>query len=365
MNKKEVHQLDALYKELRVLKKTFLGYPCDAAFDYSPLYRFLEFPINNVGDPFEKSTYRLQTKQFEREVISFFAKLFHIKNYWGYITNGGTEGNLYGLYAARELHPKATIFFSEHTHYSIKKNVHILGMQSCIVKSQHNGEMDYGDFEKKTQNHKNVIVVANIGSTMTGAIDNIEMIAKILEKHHVKYYLHADAALYGMVLPFCSSIKFDFRTKINSIAVSGHKFIGSPIPCGIVLVRKHIAQQLHEYIEYIDAHDTTLSGSRDAFTPLVFWYRIKTIGLAGFKKQVHYSNALANFLVAELKKIGWPNVGQSYLTVCFRRPSEKLVKKWELAANKDMAHVICLPHETKEQLHRFVKDLEGETRSFK
>ncbi len=360
MNKKEVHKLNQLYQQLKVLKKTFLGYPCDAAFDYKPLFRFLEFPINNVGDPFEASTYRLQTKEFERDVLAFFARLFHVKSYWGYVTNGGTEGNLYGLYAARELHPNAKVFFSEHTHYSIKKNVHILGMQSVVVRSQENGEVDYTDFQKKITGHKNVIVVANIGSTMTGAIDDVQRIKIILEKKRIKYYIHADAALYGMVLPFCSSRLFDFRTKINSIAVSGHKFIGSPIPCGIVLVRKHIAQQLHDYIEYIDAHDTTLSGSRDAFTPLVFWYRIKTIGLEGFKKQVRYSNELADFLVHELRKIGWPDVAQSYLTVRFRRPSEQLVKKWELAAHKDMAHVICLPHETREQLQKFVGDLKGE-----
>ena len=360
MKKRDVQRLDKLYENLKVLKKTFLGYPCDAEFDYSPLYRFLKFPINNVGDPFERSTFRLQTKQFEREVLQFFAKLYNLKDYWGYVTNGGTEGNLYGLYAARELHPKATVFFSEHTHYSIKKNVHILGMKSKIVKSQLNGEMDYDDFAKKVKNLKEVIVVANIGSTMTGAVDNVNKIAKILRKNKSNYYIHADAALYGMVLPFCSDAKFDFRTEINSMAVSGHKFVGSPIPCGVVLARKKVIKSLQSYIEYIDAHDTTLSGSRDAFTPLIFWYRIKTIGFSGFKKQVKYSNELADFLVKELKKIGWPNVAQSYVTVRFKRPSEKLVKRWELAAHNDLAHVICLPHETKQQLRKFVAEMKKE-----
>jgi histidine decarboxylase len=360
LKKKEERQLDKLYNKLKVLKKTFLGYPCDADFDYTSLYRFLEFPINNVGDPFERSTYRLQTKEFEKEVLKFYAKLFNIRKYWGYVTNGGTEGNLYGMYVGRETLPKAPILFSEHTHYSIKKNVHILGMHHILVKSQENGEMDYSDFEEKLKGRKEVVVVANIGSTMTGAVDDVRKISRILEKHKIKYYIHADAALYGMVLPFCSDIKFDFRTKINSIAVSGHKFVGSPIPCGVVLARKKSVEGLQSYIEYINAHDTTLSGSRDAFTPLIFWYRIKTVGYKGFKKHVQYSNDLADFLVAELNRIGWPRVGHSYITVRFQRPSERLVNKWELAADGDMAHVICLPHETKEQLHMFVKDLEKE-----
>ncbi len=365
MEKEAQKKLQHLYSKLKVLKKTFLGYPSDAKFNYKPLYKFLEFPLNNVGDPFEASTYRLQTKEFEREVLKFFADLFHIKSYWGYVTNGGTEGNLYGMYLARELHPKATIFFSEHTHYSIKKNVHILGMKCCVVKSQKNGEMDYGDFEEKIKNHREAIVIANIGTTMMGAVDNVNLLAKILERNRINHYIHADAALYGMVLPFLPSNQqkpFDFRTKINSIAVSGHKFVGSPVPCGIALVRKHLAEKLKTYIEYIDAHDTTLSGSRDAFTPLVFWYRIKTIGLQGFKKQVAYCTDLAEFLVKALNNIGWPDVAGSAITVTFRRPSDKIIKKWELAAQKDTAHVICLPHENKVQLAQFVKEMSREIR---
>ncbi|SHL30149.1 hypothetical protein [Chryseobacterium contaminans] len=36
----------------------------------------------------------MNTHSFEREVIDFFAHLFNAQenNYWGYITNGGSEG---------------------------------------------------------------------------------------------------------------------------------------------------------------------------------------------------------------------------------------------------------------------------------
>ncbi|MFA5108504.1 MAG: histidine decarboxylase [Candidatus Micrarchaeia archaeon] len=365
MDKHAKEKLENEYLRLKSLEKTFIGYPCDAQFDYSHLYKFLKFPMNNVGDPFEKSTYRLQTKNFEIEVLDFFAKLLHIKKdkYWGYITNGGTEGNLYGLYAARESMPNARVFYSKHTHYSIRKNIHILRMSGCELQADSNGEMDYNNFEKTlcASDKKNgVIIIANIGTTMTGAIDNVDTIVRILKKHKIKYYIHADAALYGMVLPFCSDVKFDFQTGINSIAISGHKFLGSPIPCGIVLARKDVAICLRKYIEYIDAHDSTLSGSRDAFTPLILWYRIKTIGLSGFSKQVKHCNMLADYLTDELEKIGWPNVGKSYVTVRFSRPSDHLVSKWELAANKDMAHVVCMPHESKAQLAKFVQDMKKE-----
>ena len=96
-------------------RNSFLGYPVSKDFDYDELNPFLKYPINNLGDPFEDCTYKVQTHEMEREVIGFFAKLFRANptNYWGYVTNGGSESNLYGLYLARELYPKAMVYYSE------------------------------------------------------------------------------------------------------------------------------------------------------------------------------------------------------------------------------------------------------------
>ena len=112
-------KLNDLMHDLIDAKDSFLGYPVSKDFNYSELYNFLKLPINNLGDPFEDCTYRVQTHEMERDVISFFAKLFRAnpKDYWGYVTNGGSESNLYGLYLARELYPKAIVYYSESTHY--------------------------------------------------------------------------------------------------------------------------------------------------------------------------------------------------------------------------------------------------------
>ena len=48
-------RLDDLYDYIAREAETSLGYPCTTDYDYGPLYRFLEFPINNVGDPFVES----------------------------------------------------------------------------------------------------------------------------------------------------------------------------------------------------------------------------------------------------------------------------------------------------------------------
>lgn len=54
---------------------------------------------------------------------------------------------------------------------------------------------------------------------------------------------------------------------IDSIAVSGHKFLGCPMPCGITLTRKEHIAKMSQEIEYLNSVDTTImvsSRSADA-----------------------------------------------------------------------------------------------------
>ena len=45
---------------------------------------------------------------------------------------------------------------------------------------------------------------------------------------------------------------------IDSIAVSGHKFLGCPMPCGITLTRKEHIAKMSQEIEYLNSVDTTI-----------------------------------------------------------------------------------------------------------
>ena len=64
---------------------------------------------------------------------------------------------------------------------------------------------------------------------------------------------------------------FDFRhEKVCSIVLSGHKWIGSPWPTGIYVMRKNLMVD-SQYISYTGTTDSTLGGSRNALSPLVFW----------------------------------------------------------------------------------------------
>jgi len=68
--------------------------------------------LNNAGDPFLGSSFSLNSMAFEVSVLDWFAKLWEIEKdeYWGYVTTGGTEGNLHGILAGLVFLP--TIFFT-------------------------------------------------------------------------------------------------------------------------------------------------------------------------------------------------------------------------------------------------------------
>nr|WP_299034686.1 histidine decarboxylase [uncultured Tenacibaculum sp.] len=362
-NQEKLHKLE---QELSSARDTFLGYPVSKDFDYSEINKFFQYPINNLGDPFEQGTYRVQTHEMEREVIAFFAKLFRAnpKDFWGYVTNGGSESNLYGLYIARELFPKAMVYYSESTHYSVRKNIHLLNIPSIVIKSQENGEMDYEDFENtvRMNRHKPVIVLATFGTTMKEAKDDIGKIKGILHNLAIQdHYIHCDAALAGSFGPFMQPrLSFDFMDGADSISISGHKFIGSPIPTGVLMAKRSNRDRIAKGISYIGSFDTTITGSRNGHSPLFLWYALKQLGIEGLQQRYEHSLAVAEYCEAELQKIGvnaWRN--PNAITVVLPKTPQSIKDKWQLATEGAISHVICMPNVTKAQIDEFVSDLKN------
>lgn len=357
-------RLDDLHARFTALRPLSIGYPCNQEFDYSALFPFLEFAANNVGDPFSGSNYRLNTHEFEREVIAAFARYTQAPegDYWGYVTNGGTEGNMYGLYVAREIHPEGMVYFGEDTHYSVAKILRLQHMRNIMIKSQPNGELDYEDLHETLRIHRDVppIIFANIGTTMKGSIDNLAKIRDILEDLAIpESYIHADAALSGMILPFVDHPPpWSFPDGADSISISGHKLLGCPLPCGIALARKHNVDRIARSVEYVGALDTTISGSRNAFTPLMLWYRLRTLGDDGIRALVQRCLHLAAYAVEKLRAAGidaWRHDDNS-ITVVFPRPPDALMKKWVIAPKKKIAHLITLPPMNEAVIDEFVHD---------
>lgn len=356
--------LTTLLEEVKNYTENFMGYPVSKDFDFTELMPFLNFPMNNLGDPFVSSTYGVGSREMEKEVVAFFASLFRAEenDWWGYVTNGGSEGNLYGLFLARELHPKAMVYYSEATHYSVQKNLHLLNMSNIVISTQDNGEINYDDLEDtmRMNRHMPVIIMANIGTTMTEARDDISKIKAILKKLAIKnYYIHADGALSGSYSAFVEPRPaFDFADGADSIAISGHKFFGSPMPCGVVVVKKSNRDRIARSIAYIGSVDTTITGSRNGHSPLFLWYTIKKYGIEGIKKRALHSLAIAAYAEEKLKEIGieaWRN--PNTITVNFPVPTLKIRKKWQLASENGWSHIICMPNVQKAHIDQFVLEI--------
>ena len=357
-------RLAGFLEEMERLAGSFVGYPCSQDFDYSELAPLLRFSLNNVGDPFGESIYRENTFAFEREVIAFFQK--HLRapagETWGYTTAGGTEGNLYGLYLARELHPNGVVYYSEHTHYSAAKIVRVLGARSIMIRGRADGEMDYDDLLETLRIHRDVppIILANIGTTMHGAIDDLEKIHAILKELAIaRFYIHADAALSGMILPWVDDPQpFGFDAGIDSISVSGHKFIGSPVPCGVVLARRSHVDRVARSVEYVGCMDTTIAGSRSAFAPLILWSAIQKRGEAGLRQRAADCLAVADYAIAHFAAVGiraWRHRNGN--TVVIPRPGAEVLKRWQIAPSHDIAHIITMPHVTRAMIDAVVADV--------
>jgi len=347
------NKLDAFWAYCVKHRYFNIGYPESADFDYTMLERFMRFSINNCGDWGEYCNYLLNSFDFEKEVMEYFSNIFKIpfQDSWGYVTNGGTESNMFGCYLGRELFPNGTLYYSKDTHYSVAKIVKLLRIKSQLVESQPNGEIDYDDLIRKITSAGEVhpIIFANIGTTVRGAIDDINEIQKRIAALGIprdQYYLHADAALSGMILPFVDDPQpFTFADGIDSIGVSGHKMIGSPIPCGIVVAKKANVDRISVEIDYIAAHDKTISGSRNGHTPLMMWAAVRSHSEAEWRRRIGHSLTMAKYAVDRFAAAGIDALcHKNSITVVFPKPSEWVWKKHCLAISGEVAHLITTAH---------------------
>lgn len=355
--------LDAYYSDACGQWQTYLGYPNNPTPMDADLFRFLDLPLRNVGDPFKQNNC-IHTCRFERELLEFLADLYHLERdrMHGYATSGGTEGNIFGLYLGRESLPGARLYCSAASHYSVFKAARLLGLPGCTIPVDASGEMDYDVLARELYlgRSRPAIIVANIGTTMTGAVDQVARIQAVArEVGQRRLHLHCDAALSGLLLPFLPSAPlFDFRLKIDSLAVSTHKLLGGPIPCGVVLYRAAEAQTLCGDIAYLAADDTTLLGSRDAFSVLVIWKKLQKLGLEGLRAQAERAMSLTAYAREALERIAWPVwANPNANTLVIASPGVEIERTWHLAHQNGQAHLVLMPCVTHEKIDAFVAAL--------
>jgi histidine decarboxylase len=290
----EADILEAYDKLLASRSSVHFGYPYNLMYDHTELYSFMKYSINNLGDPFVPSNYGVHSRQFECSVVDFFARLWKMEkdSYWGYVTTCGTEGNLHGILLARECHPDGILYTSQETHYSIFKAARYYRMECESIPTLPMGEIDYELLARALDKNRDkpAIINVNIGTTVKGAVDSLDRILNILQALDIpreRYHIHCDGALFALMMPFVEGgSELSFEKNIDSIAVSGHKMLGCPMPCGIALCRKEHVEKVEQHIAYLNSVDTTIMGSRNGQAALYLWYSLRKKGVAGIERDV-------------------------------------------------------------------------------
>ena len=353
---------------LGVAKRQQLGYPIYHArdnveeLDLTPLDRFAASYINNVGDPFESTgAFASHSHGFEVGVLQWFANLFSLQDFWGYCSSGGSESNLEALFIARENLPTACTFVSREAHFSVFKALRVLRMPHVVIDcDEQTGEILYDELEQalKSSPYRHAIVVATCGTTMRGAIDSPRRIVDSLRRSGItKHFLHVDAALSGIYVPLLDSHILDFaHVPISSIAVSGHKFLGVPIPCGAFLVRKTFVENMaSDNVQYIRSNDLPMSCSRNGLAPLYLWLMLSELGCQRIKADAIRCIKFAREMTDTLNAAGIEaHLNPMSITVVIKDGvDDDFARAWQLATTGNICHVVVMPHIRKEVLSQF------------
>lgn len=384
--------------KLKKLKNLLLGYPINMntpSEDFFAWRRQLldaginTFAYNNVGNPFKDSAIPFNSHDFERELILRFGKLYAFPpgNTWGFLSHSGTDSNMHGMYMGRTLLkgrtgvlPKA--YFTKEAHYSVQILRDLLGLETDFVETLPDGGMDPNDLKQKLAANPShpALVVATIGTTFKGAVDQVDRIQEALKGH--PSYLHLDAALFGGYLPFTAHAgEVSYQSSRNaarydSIAVSCHKFFGFPSPAGLFITTQshfdafnELFSQIHnpEYIHHVPG---TITCSRDAVKPAEFYFFSTPSAMTKLaedaKSMLQNAAYLMEQMQAHFSDLQPVRANDLSNTIFFRKPSDRIVKKYSLATmhleinrqKQDYAHVVVMPHADRNVLAEFMTDLD-------
>jgi glutamate/tyrosine decarboxylase-like PLP-dependent enzyme len=156
-------------------------------------------------------------------------------------------------------------------------------------------------------------VIANAGTTNTGAVDPLEQLADLCEQERL--WLHVDGA-YGAAA--CLSEKgkklLAGIDRADSISLDPHKWLFQPFEIGCVLVRdrrqmRKTFQTMGEILEdtkraedeEINFYDYGVQLTR-GFRALKLWLSLKTFGAAAFREAIDHGIELAEFAEEALRQ---------------------------------------------------------------
>jgi glutamate/tyrosine decarboxylase-like PLP-dependent enzyme len=388
----------ALSDNINFTTTVSLGYPAskldsrvfndDAPFlKEAPILQTYVANPNNIGchtvGASEKAF--LGTHEIEREVLNVIAvDIFKAEpnTFDGYISPGGSEANIQAIWMFRnyfmhECHAtlqEIAIIASEDTHYSIPKASNVLQLDWLKIPVDFTTRaVDAALFEDilitaKQAGKKYFIVVANMGTTMFGSVDNPDSYTSVLEQHDLAYKLHIDGAYGGFVYPFSNEkavINFS-NPKISSITIDAHKMLQAPYGTGVFICRKgYIEQVLTKEADYVEGMDLTLCGSRSGANAVAVWMILFTYGPNGWFEKVSVLQMRTQYLCKQLDELNIDYFREPFMNIVTIKSefipviianAYHLVPQSHTGMNK-WYKIVVMDHVQVEHLTTFIEDL--------
>ncbi|MDI9277177.1 aspartate aminotransferase family protein [Pantoea sp. EABMAA-21] len=286
----------------------------------------------------------------------------------GVFTSGGTQSNLMGLMLARDAFyqrqghsvqldgitgdlRKIKVLCSENAHFSVQKNMALLGhgYNSVVqVKSDQFARMDANDLKAKlaqaeANGEQILAIVATAGTTDAGAIDPLREIAGIAAEHNI--WMHVDAAWGGALL---LSEKYrdylDGLELVDSVTLDFHKQYFQTISCGAFLLKDERHYELMRYqAAYLNSEFDEEAGvpnlvskslqTTRRFDALKLWMGLEALGQKQYAAIIDHGVTLAQevakFVASEprLELVMQPQLA----SVLFRYRPEQLTDTAQIA----------------------------------
>ncbi|HEX6751265.1 MAG TPA: aminotransferase class V-fold PLP-dependent enzyme [Longimicrobium sp.] len=230
----------------------------------------------------------------------------------GAFVSGGSMANLTALAVARQQRfgagdfSRAVIYASDQTHSSVARGARVLGFapeRLRLLPSAGDCRLDlHALAEAMARDRRDGLVpfcvVANAGTTNTGAVDPLPGIAEICRAAGV--WMHVDGA-YGAAAALTAPGRELLRGlgEADSVSLDAHKWLFQPVECGVVLVRHAWAlrdtfREVPEYLkdsdlsaEEVNFRDWGVQLTR-GFRAFKLWLSIQAFGLGAFRAAVDW-----------------------------------------------------------------------------
>ena len=263
----------------------------------------------------------------------------------GLFVSGGSMANLTAIVAAR--HAKlndriqgAVVYYSDQTHSSVDRACRVAGfLPEQIRKIPSDGEfrLPIGELARLIAEDRAVglrpfAVIANAGTTNTGAIDPLPEIAALAKSNDL--WLHVDGA-YGAAAVLCDRGRALLQgiELADSLTLDPHKWLFQSMECGCVLLRdrailkaayrimpEYLAD-VHRNVAEVNPCDYGIQLTRQ-FRALKLWMSIQYFGLDAFRAAMVRGFELAEFAESKLRAMpGWQIVTPALMgIVTFHHP---------------------------------------------